>query len=76
MGGLFGGAKMPEPIPPPPMPVDKSPAVLEAKRKAAAAVAVRQGRQSTILDTSPDANRYPGDPTKMDSYGRSTLGGR
>ena len=74
MGGLFGGAKMPEPIPAPPMPDDKSPAVLEAKRRAAADIASRQGRESTILDS---ANTPAADvATKPDSYSRGTLGGR
>lgn len=72
MGGLFGGAKMPEPLPPPPMPDDKSPAVLEARRKAAADVIARQGRESTILEQ----NTSGGDVSKPDNYASRTLGGR
>jgi hypothetical protein len=71
MGGLFGGSKpppLPEPKPAPPMPDDKSPEVLEAKRRAAADILSRAGRTSTILTA-------PGQRSSSADYSRTTLGG-
>lgn len=53
MGSLFG-SKTPNPKPPAEMPDDQSPAVLEAKRKAAMDAAARAGRASTILTSGGD----------------------
>ena len=71
MSGLFSSPPplpMPEPKEPPPMPDPESPAVKEAKRRAALQMLQRAGRESTIL-TSPE-DRGSGD------YSRTILGGR
>ena len=68
MSGLFSSPPPPpKPQKPPPMPDAESPAVKEAKRRAALDMLQRAGRDSTIL-TSPE-DRGSGD------YSRSKLGG-
>ena len=68
MSGLFSSPPPPpKPQKPPPMPDAESPAVKEAKRRAALDMLQRAGRESTIL-TSPE-DRDSGD------YSRSKLGG-
>lgn len=56
MGGLFGGGKtvvQAPPIPDPPrMPDPESPSAIAAKRRKAAQMAARGGRESTILTES------------------------
>lgn len=47
MGGLFGSKPKTQPVQA--MPDEQDPAVLEAKRRAAAAVASRSGRTSTVM---------------------------
>lgn len=67
MGGMFKTPKMPEPKPPAPMPDPDSPAVLEAKRKAAGAIMNRAGRSSTILTAAAT-------PSGSDAFNGSKLG--
>jgi hypothetical protein len=68
MSGLFSSPPPPpKPQKPPPMPDEESPAVKEAKRRAALDMLQRAGRESTILTSREE--RTGGD------YSRKTLGG-
>lgn len=57
MGGLFG--KKPTPQPVQRMPDTEDPAVLEAKKRAAAASQARSGRASTMLSSRAQATNAP-----------------
>lgn len=54
MGGLFGGAEAPTVAEPVVMPTEDTAAVAAAKKKKAAEVQSRSGRQSTILTEQTD----------------------
>lgn len=72
MGGLFG--KSPKPQPVQAMPDENDPAVLEAKRRAAAATTARSGRASTVM-TQRAARAAPADPAAAGgAYKNSFLG--
>lgn len=71
MGSLFGGKK-PEPAPVQRMPDAEDPAVLEAKKRAAAAAQARSGRASTVL--SARNNAAPAATDGTGAYKNSLLG--
>lgn len=74
MGGLFGGSK-PKPAPVVRMPDEEDPAVLEAKRRQAAAEQARSGRTSTVLTNRAQRNAaQPGTQAGTTAYKNSLLG--
>lgn len=70
MGGLFKSDK-PKPTPPARMPDEEDPAVIEARRRAAAAAQSRSGRASTMLS---NRNQRAQGQAGTQAYGNSLLG--
>lgn len=78
MGGLFGSkAKAPEPTPVARMPDEEDPAIIEARKRAAAASQARSGRTSTVLTSRAQrqaATTAPGAQAGTTAYRNSLLG--
>lgn len=75
MGGLFGSKSQKQVVTPPArMPDEEDPAVLEARRRAAAATQARSGRTSTVLTNRTQRTAGQATQAGTSAYTNSFLG--